>query len=419
MQSFPPMLLFLPAIVLALLAYGVTAGLWPAARSRRGLIAFALTALVIHAAWLITMRVMHGGTGPLVFLIRALAGTWTVAAIACVLIGGPVLLVRSLLRLSRLGINRLRTSPLPSSELEEPATSEPSTAAALQLDRRAFLQGAAVPTIAVFAGAGGTLNGMKGFVIRNQQVVVPGLPRELDGFRIGQISDVHVGAYIDVGHLGRAVDALNESQANLHVMTGDLIDDVYLLEETFAQLERSRARHGMLAILGNHEKRRSVLPEVLRAYDRSAVNRRVRLLVDENMRLDHEGAPLQIVGVDYPMRPGNNHMLPKPERDLVMRRSAEAAFSGVSREVPTLCLSHHPDFFPIAAERGAALTLAGHTHGGQIAWDGRPIVSSYQYMLGRYQLGNSHLYVSGGTGHWIPFRVGVPAEVTILTLKSG
>lgn len=408
------MLLFLPAIVLAVLAYGVTAGLWPAARTRRGLIAFAATALVIHGAWLLTMRVLHGGTGPLVFLVRALAGTWTVGAIACVLIGGPVLLVRSMLSISRLGLNRLRT-PLQSAPVPD---SDPAPVASMQLDRRAFLQGAAVPTIAVFTGAGGTLNGMKGFVIRNQQVLVPGLPRELDGFRIGQITDVHVGAYIDVGHLGRAMDALNEAQADLHVMTGDLIDDLYLLEETFAQLERTRARHGMLAILGNHEKRRGILPEVMGAYERRATDRRVRLLVDENLRLDHEGAQLQVVGVDYPMRPGNNHMLPKPERDEVMRRSAEAAFSGTSRALTTLCLSHHPDFFPIAAERGAALTLAGHTHGGQVAWDGRPIVSSYQYMLGRYQLGEAHLYVSGGTGHWIPFRVGVPAEVTILTLQS-
>jgi len=413
------MLLFLPAIVLAILAYGVTAGLWPAARSKRGFLAFAATALLIHGAWILTMRVMHGGTGPLVFLVRALAGTWTVAAIGCVVIGGPVLLIRSLMGLSRMGLSRLRpaTQPLSVPEALTAPVEEPA-AGAMQLDRRAFLQGAAVPTIAVFAGAGGTLNGMKGFVIRNEQVVVPGLPRELDGFRIGQITDVHVGAYIDVGHLGRAIEALNESQANLHVMTGDLIDDVYLLQETFAQLERTRARHGMVAILGNHEKQRGILPEVMRSYERSAANRRLRLLVDENLRLEHEGAQLQVVGVDYPMRPGNNHMLPKPERDVVMRRSAEAAFSGMSRDVPTLCLSHHPDFFPIAAERGAALTLAGHTHGGQVAWDGRPIVSSYQYMLGRYQRGESHLYVSGGTGHWIPFRVGVPAEVTILTLKS-
>lgn len=400
------MLLYLPGILLALLAFGVTAGLWPAVRSRKGFAAFVGTALVIHGAWFLITHVLHGASGPLVFLLRVLAGAWTVSCLACVLLGAPVLLARTVMRLAR----RLSRRP--------PAPEAPSPALSSQVDRRAFLQGAAVPAVAVLAGTGGTVNGMRGFVVRNETVLVPGLDRALDGFRIGQISDVHVGAYVDVGHLGRAIDALNDSGADLHVMTGDLIDDVVLVRDTFAHLERTRARHGMLAILGNHEKRRSTLRAVMGAYDEAASRDRLRLLVDRHVLLRHNEAPLQVVGVDYPMHVGGRHGLPASERNTLMQRSADAAFAGASSGLTTLCLSHHPDFFPIAAARGVALTLAGHTHGGQVAYDGRPIVSSYRYMLGRYRQGDSHLYVSGGTGHWLPFRVGVPAEVTVLTLRA-
>jgi hypothetical protein len=84
-----------------------------------------------------------------------------------------------------------------------------------------------------------------------------------------------------------------------------------------------------------------------------------------------------------------------------------------------LCLTHHPDFFPLAAERGARLTLAGHTHGGQVGFWRIPLFSfSFEHMLGRYRRGDSHLYVSSGTGHCFPFRVGIPTEVTVLTLRA-
>jgi predicted MPP superfamily phosphohydrolase len=102
-----------------------------------------------------------------------------------------------------------------------------------------------------------------------------------------------------------------------------------------------------------------------------------------------------------------------------MRRSAEKSFSNVGKEETVLCLAHHPDFFPFAADRGALLTLSGHTHGGQISILGiNPCAFVFQYILGWYKRGDAQLYVSGGTGHWIPFRIGVPTEVTILTLRA-
>jgi predicted MPP superfamily phosphohydrolase len=101
-----------------------------------------------------------------------------------------------------------------------------------------------------------------------------------------------------------------------------------------------------------------------------------------------------------------------------MRTSAQRAFADNRPDETVLCLSHHPDFFPLAVEHGARVTLSGHTHGGQVAIFRQPVFRfAFDYMLGRYKRDGAHLYVSGGTGHWMPFRVGVNTEVAVLTLR--
>jgi predicted MPP superfamily phosphohydrolase len=245
-----------------------------------------------------------------------------------------------------------------------------------------------------------------------------GLPPALDGFRIGQTTDLHVGNFIDPEHVAQAVETLNEAGVDLQVMTGDLIDDMVRIPQTFAALEQCKAKYGMLAILGNHEKYFG-LPQVLRAYEGIASRGKVRLLVDSSVVIEHQGHPVRIVGVDYPVYPGMDHPLTSAQTMALMKKSAEKAFTDIGQDETVFCLAHHPNFFPLAAERGALLTLSGHTHGGQVAMMGVSLFSfAFKYILGTYQLGNSHLYVSGGTGHWIPIRFGVPTEVTVLTLRS-
>jgi hypothetical protein len=319
---------------------------------------------------------------------------WTVTAIIVMLVGGPFALVRR-------WVGRApRTAEVP----------------AVDLGRRNLLLnvGRSVPVLAAGTSSAGLAGGVVGFKVLDVELAIRGLPAALDGFRIGQITDVHIGTFIDTGYLREAVRVMNEARVDLQVMTGDLIDDVDQAGETMAALGECRAPHGMLCVLGNHEHWRGLEP-ILEAY--AEVERRggpVRLLVDASHTFEHAGQRVRVVGVDYPMgrAPGM-----KAER---MRSSAEQAFQGASPEQElVLCLSHHPDFFPYAAERGARLTLAGHTHGGQTALLGIPVFGFvFEYILGRYRRGDSHLYVSGGTGHWLPFRLGVPAEVTLLTLRA-
>ncbi len=271
--------------------------------------------------------------------------------------------------------------------------------------------GRALPLAAISTGGLGVASGLRPFVVRREEVRVPGLPAGLDGFRIGQLTDVHVGAFVTPEDLARAVKTLDAERVHLQVMTGDLIDDLEQLDGTMAALASNAAPHGMLAILGNHEHFRGVR-RVLDGYERTP-SERVRLLVDASHVVRHEGEAIRVVGVDYPLPMGL-----RARRDRAMTLSAERAFREVAGEPFTLCLSHHPDFFAHADRHGAHLTLSGHTHGGQVAFAGLSLFGfAFEHVLGRYRRGDRHLYVSGGTGHWLPFRVGVPAEVTVLTLR--
>ena len=374
-------------------AYLVLRRLWPSLQEgwRRqvflGLSGLSVTAFVLP----LVLGLGQHGVAPGMVPLKLFGSGWFIAAGLVALLGWPLALLHE---------RRARTV---STEV-------------VNMERRNLLRGVgrAVPVLAVGTSSAGMVAGASGFEVREVEVRLRGLPRALDGFRIGQITDVHVGTFIDTQYVRATVEAMNEAKVDLQVMTGDLIDDLEQLGETMAALETCRAPHGMLAILGNHEHWRGLRP-IREAYAESA--RRgspVRLLVDESHVLEHAGERLRVVGVDYPM--SGRSMQVKAER---MQRSAQLAFRGVSPEETILCLTHHPDFFPLAVERGARLTLAGHTHGGQVAILGIPLFRfAFDYMLGRYRRGNGQLYVSGGTGHWLPFRLGVPAEVTIFTLRA-
>lgn len=399
------------SLFFTVVAFFVLRGLWPTLRARRAAFAFWAAAVVIHLAF---FGARHPEAGLLSPLTRGALTVWLVACMVVVFLGVPA---RLLVWLRQRYLAR-RARVQPAAVVAQASATAGNAQAALVDERRRQLLGMALPAAAVSVSAAGTASALSGFVVRHERLRVRGLPKALEGFRIGQLTDVHIGEFIDTEHLVRAVEALDAEGVDLQVMTGDLIDDLSQLEPTMDALEGCRAPLGMLAILGNHEKWRGE-QAVLDAYARRAPNGRLRLLRDENVLLHHRGAPLRVTGVDYPMRAGGRHRLPREERQAMMRASADAAWAGVRSDETVLCLTHHPDFFRIAAERGARLTLAGHTHGGQVGFFRVPLFFfAFEHMLGRYRRGDAQLYVSGGTGHWLPFRVGIPAEVTVLTLTA-
>ncbi|WP_224370536.1 metallophosphoesterase [Hyalangium versicolor] len=388
-------------LLLNLLAYVTLRRLWPAIASgwRRwtfvGLVALSLLAWALPVALGFGLR----SDIPVIGLpLKIFSVLWIVTALISVVFGSPF------------AIHRWWKSR------RAAASTSGGTPGVVDLERRSLLVnvGRAVPLVAVGTASAGVVSGISRFVVREMEVRLRHLPAALEGFRIGQITDIHVGPFISPTYLRAAVEAMNEAGVHLQVMTGDLIDDLEQLDETMAALAACKAPHGMVAILGNHEHWRGLEP-ILDGYE--SLKKReapVRLLVDESHVIEHGGERLRVVGVDYPM--GTRNPFVKAQR---MRRSAEVAFQGASPDEVVLCLSHHPSFFPYAAESGAHLTLSGHTHGGQVALLGIPLFGFvFEFMLGRYQQKDSHLYVSGGTGHWLPFRIGIPAEVTILTLRQ-
>jgi predicted MPP superfamily phosphohydrolase len=266
------------------------------------------------------------------------------------------------------------------------------------------------------AGLTFSVTGTATFVVRQEDIRIRGLPKSLDGFRIANLGDVHIGRFIDPQELSRGIKAVNDQKVDLLVVTGDLVDDVAQLESSMRVLEQSITANRIIAILGNHEEMGD-LPKILSIYDRHKA--RITLLVNTSTAITRDGGILQVVGVDYPMNPSGGHMQPHPDQDAAMSTRADAAFAGLAAGETILALSHHPAFFPFAAAHGAQLTLASHTHGAQIQLFGRPLIDAYPYLQGLYRRGDSYLDVSAGFGHWLPIRFGVPREIVIVTLRSG
>jgi len=254
------------------------------------------------------------------------------------------------------------------------------------------------------------------FVVRQEDIRIPGLPAGIDGFRIANLGDVHIGRFIDPKELLRGIEAINDQHVDLIAVTGDLVDDVTQLEDTMRVLELSSATHNIVAILGNHEEMGD-LARIISIYHQHKA--RISLLMNENMSISHDGATLHIVGVNYPLNRKASHLRPNPQQYAAMSADADTAFAGLASGDTILALSHHPAFFPVAAAHGAQLTLASHTHGGQLRIFDHPVIDVHPYLQGLYQDSNAFLDVSTGFGHWLPIRFGVPREIVVITLRAG
>ena len=372
------LIVFLASLLLTAIVGTLTSAIWRPARRVQILATFWGFALIVHIVWLCIPQLGDGAP-----IGRWLATLWLNGMLA----GTCLLIPFGLLRVA------WRRQNVISSYL-------PMVFAAACLLAGLILASTSTAT----------------FVVRHEQVQIPGLPAGLDGFRVANLGDVHIGYFIDPRELLRGIEALNVEKVDLIAVTGDLVDDVGQLESTMRVLETSNAPNGVVAILGNHEQSAD-LSKILSLYAEHSA--RIRLLVDQNITINRAGAPLHIVGVKYPTD-SRGHALRNPELDYAgMNVQADAAFAGLAKGDVVIALSHHPAFFPIAAARGAQLTLASHTHGAQIRLFGRPIVGVYPFLQGPYQRGDSHLDVSAGFGHWLPVRFEVPREIVVVTLRQG
>ncbi|MGH8443849.1 MAG: metallophosphoesterase [Solimonas sp.] len=263
----------------------------------------------------------------------------------------------------------------------------------------------AVPALALLATAVGYVNARRRARVVDVEVPIAGLAPALHGFTIAQISDIHVGPTIKRSYLDAIVDAVNGLQADLIAVTGDLVDgSVAQLAPHTAPLARLRARHGSYFVTGNHEYY-SGAP----AWTAEVTRLGLRVLANEHVMLDHDGAPLLLAGVnDYTA----HHF------DPAQRSDPAAALAGApSDSGPKILLAHQPRSAAAAADAGFDLQLSGHTHGGQF-WPWNHFVRLQQpFTAGLHRLRALWVYTSRGTGYWgPPKRLGAPSEITRLKL---
>ena len=268
-----------------------------------------------------------------------------------------------------------------------------------------------VGVIAVPTAWGCTL-GQSRVEVTTTRVPLPKLHAELAGLRIVQISDLHIDNRLEAERLDAMVERTNATRPDVIALTGDIFDfDPRHVEDGARRLGRLRARHGVYAILGNHDHYVGT-ERVVHALAHHAPG--IRLLRDELVRLPI-AEPLYLAGVEDP---GGRWF----ERGLEVA-AIDALADERPADGPVVLLVHQPEMFHHAARRGFPLVLAGHTHGGQIALPlpGRSLnLARVMTPLtrGTYRIESSLLYVNRGLGVGGPaVRIHCNREIAIFELE--
>jgi len=313
------------------------------------------------------------------------------------------------------------------------AVTTPGNRGKLDSSRRAFIRYTTIAAggLPYVAGAYGFFDERLNFQTRAVQIPVARLPRELDGLRIVQLSDIHMSDFMPRAAVGRAVDMASDLRADLAVVTGDFITDINdPLEDCIAELSRLHAPLGVWGCNGNHEAYANAEETAQQLFEHYGM----RLLRHENVEIEWRGGGrFNVIGVDYQRQP-----VPYSKTNPMLQGIEPL----IQKNMPNILLSHNPNTFKRAAELGIELSLAGHTHGGQVrveivdhSWSPAHFMTNFVaglYRLpfaadantSRTKLADEHvkpafLYVNRGLGTiGMPVRLGVPPEITLITLRA-
>ena len=242
---------------------------------------------------------------------------------------------------------------------------------------------------------------------KSQKLEIPHWNKDLDGFKIALITDIHLGTkFVDLKKLARIVKIVNSKNPDLIVICGDL-DAKSISKEKYSTTQIAnifknlKSKHGVIAVMGNHDY---VPPSVVKnIYQKS----NIILLENEDYYFSHNAKTLRIVGF----------------KDLWYFKSNPIQVVGMKdKTTPTVVLTHNPDYFP-QMPNFVSLTLSGHTHGGEIVL---PFIGSFfipseygqRYRNGYIIENNKHLFVSRGVATLSGGRFLDPPEINILTLYS-
>jgi predicted MPP superfamily phosphohydrolase len=377
--------------------------------------------LLIIVSLIDSLRNGHGSIIPRGTFLNVLAGLWFFSALFAYL---AVKCVHGLERVWRFFKTRNQPAAAPGDE-ERP----------IDPGRRYFFK-----TATAAAGAAPFLGAMYGFAaerlnyrVYRVEIPISNLPAAFDGMTIAQLSDIHMSGYMPRAQVRRAVDMANDLGADLAVVTGDFITGAGdPLEECIEEIRRLSAPLGIYGCNGNHEIYADAEDRAQDLFTQQSM----KLLRHENALITFRGAQLNLIGVDY-------------QRERAPGGRKVSSLIGIEplirKDIPNILLSHNPNSFNRAAELGVELSLAGHTHGGQIQveiLDHRlsPARFITDYVAGLYmrplfapaktaasqkflhattlQGPHSAIYVNRGLGTvGAPVRLGVPPEISLLILR--
>ncbi len=249
--------------------------------------------------------------------------------------------------------------------------------------------------------------------LEHVEVHLPRWPRQLDGFRLVQISDIHFDEFTHARHLRQAVEAVNAQAPDLVVATGDFVTEPNFFHNRIAAAQKAwpaaevlagiKARYGRWAVLGNHDMTApDIVVEALTAH-KFPVLRNAAVPVEAGL------ARFWVGGLD-------DILHGKPD--------AAATLQKIPREECVIAAVHEPDYADVLSRYAIDFQISGHSHGGQIRL---PAIGALylpplarRYVMGSYRVRDLQLYVNRGIGViLLPMRFLCPPEVTVFTLRAG
>jgi predicted MPP superfamily phosphohydrolase len=247
-----------------------------------------------------------------------------------------------------------------------------------------------------------TVNDYYHLEVNVYEIKTPGLPASFDGLRLGHISDLHLNHYLDPHYYEFCIMEMNSLKPDLTVVTGDIISRKKFGPNAASILSRIESVYGVFALRGNHD-----FWQDGKKLRREIEKKGIVILDNRAIEIERNREKIRIAGVEHPWKK--------------MKTWDREIFPGDG--IFSICLTHTPDNFLRAARAGAALTLCGHTHGGQIRLPFfGPVVCPSRYSRrfdqGFFLQDQSLLYVNRGVGSTVPFRLRCLPEIALFILRA-
>jgi len=269
---------------------------------------------------------------------------------------------------------------------------------------------AALPLFAIGTTGTGLASSFQQVCIRKVTLYFNNLPDDLDGFKILHLSDLHLGIYFQLSDLEQVVENAIIEKPDMFLITGDVSDDLRILPDALKIISHLNTPYHGFVSLGNHEYYRGIRESI-----QKFTSGPIPLLINKGEIIKIGNSKIFIGGADDPvtLRSDVTTFL-KNTVEKTMKYSDEDSFN--------ILMSHRPKTLDVADNQNINLILSGHTHGGQVGFQGRSLfegmIEKEPYMWGKYKKGKTQLYTSAGMGHWIPFRFNCPPEAPLIILKN-